>query len=112
MDSLLSWENSNYIKAGIGNVHQPYIQTGFSFGDGKTTFFNIFADEYASKGKLPYQKNSLTDVSIAGTVKTQNNLEWSGRLGFERTVIFCTVLFNPTLCPLAKNQLKQNFQTF
>src|SRR5579863_2254810 len=52
VDSFLSWENSNYIKAGFGNVHQPYIKAGFSFGDGKNSFFNIFADEYASKGNL------------------------------------------------------------
>src|SRR3978361_2237837 len=40
IDSVLSWENSNYIKVGVGNVHLPYVRTGFSFGDGKHTFFN------------------------------------------------------------------------
>ena len=81
-DSVLIWQNSNYIKAGAGNVHLPYIQTGFSFGDGKNTFFNIFADQYNSKGGLPHQKNSSTDVSIAGDVKTAN------RLGMERSAWF------------------------
>src|SRR5271154_7093287 len=56
VDSILPWQNVNYIKAGVGNVHLPYIQTGFSFGDGKNTFFNIFADQYNAKGKLPHQK--------------------------------------------------------
>src|SRR5690348_10929290 len=39
VDSINSWQYSNYIKAGIGNIHQPYIKAGFSFGDGKQTFF-------------------------------------------------------------------------
>jgi len=62
-DSVIEWHNDNYIKLGVGNVHLPYIKTGFSFGDGKKTFFNIFADEYISKGKLSYQQNSLTNIN-------------------------------------------------
>src|ERR1700710_1152388 len=31
-DSMTPWENYNYIKLGVGNVHLPYIRTGFSFG--------------------------------------------------------------------------------
>jgi hypothetical protein len=111
MDSLLSWENSNYIKVGAGNVDLPYIRTGFSFGDGKNTFFNIFADEFASKGSLPYQKSSLTDVSVAGTVKTQNNLEWSGKLGFKSDGNYLYG-FQPDTLKYSKQQLQQNFQTF
>src|SRR3984957_7139096 len=43
-DTLTPWENYNYIKLGIGNVVLPYARMGFSFGDGKSTFINIFAD--------------------------------------------------------------------
>src|SRR5689334_7774895 len=43
VDSLTAWEYSNYIKAGIGNVHQPFIQAGFSFGNNTSSYFNIFA---------------------------------------------------------------------
>jgi hypothetical protein len=111
MDSVLSWQNTNFIKAGVGNVHIPFIQTGFSFGDGKNTFFNIFADEYASKGNLAFQKNSLTDVTVAGTVKTQNNLEWSGKLGFKSEGYYLYG-FQPTTLVFSKEDLKQNFQTF
>src|SRR5882757_5586010 len=49
IDSVNAWQYSNYIKAGVGNVHIPYVQAGFSFGDSKNTFFNIFAKEYTSK---------------------------------------------------------------
>src|SRR5688500_13632189 len=66
-DSAGSWPYSNFIKVGIGNVHQPYVKAGFSFGDGKQTFFNIFANHYTSKGDLPFQKNSQTAVSATAT---------------------------------------------
>ena len=111
IDSVVSWENSNYIKAGLGNVHIPFIQTGFSFGDMKNSFFNIFASEFASKGSLPYQKNSQTDVSVAGTVKTKDNLEWSGRLGFKSDGNYLYG-YRPDTLQFSKEQLKQNFQTF
>jgi hypothetical protein len=111
MDSLLSWENSNYIKVGAGNVHLPFVQTGFSFGDGKNTFFNVFADGYASKGNLQYQKNSATNATISGTVKTQNNLEWDGKLGFKTDNNFLYG-FQPDTLKYNQEQLKQNFTTF
>jgi hypothetical protein len=110
-DSVLIWQNSNYIKAGAGNVHLPYIQTGFSFGDGKNTFFNIFADQYNSKGSLPHQKNSSTDVSIAGDVKTANNLEWSGALGF-KTDNYYLYGYKPDSLKFSDDSLQQQFTTY
>ncbi len=110
-DSVLQWHNDNYIKLGVGSVHLPYIKTGFSFGDGKSTFFNIFADEFISKGKLEYQRNSLTDIKLTGTVKTQNNLEWDGALNykFDGNYLYG---FKPDTLKFSKDDLKQNFQTF
>lgn len=110
-DSLAPWENYNYIKVGAGNVHLPYIKTGFSFGDGKNTFFNIFANQFSSKGSLPYQQNSLTDVKLMGRVKTQKNLEWSGSLGFKNDDYFLYG-YRPDTLKYSKEQLKQQFQTF
>jgi hypothetical protein len=109
-DSLTAWQYSNYIKVGIGNVHQPFLKAGFSFGDGKSTFFNIFADHYTSKGDLPFQKNSLTSVSAAGTYKTPNNHEWNGGIGFSSDDYFLYG-FEPDTLKYAKDQLKQRFQT-
>jgi hypothetical protein len=109
-DSLTAWQYSNYVKVGIGNVHQPFLKAGFSFGDGKNTFFNVFADHYTSKGDLPFQKNSLTSVSAAATYKTQNNHEWNGGLGFSSDDYFLYG-FKPDTLKYAKDQLKQRFQT-
>ncbi|HMH33071.1 MAG TPA: hypothetical protein VK543_08565 [Puia sp.] len=110
-DSMLYMQNDNYIKVGIGNVHQPYIKTGFSFGDGKNTLFNVFGDGYSSKGKLPFQKNNLAAVAVSGIVKTKNNLEWSGKLGF-RTDGYYLYGFNPDTLKYNKEQLLQRFQNF
>jgi hypothetical protein len=110
-DTGYSWQNSNYIKIGAGNVHLPYIKTGFSFGDGKSTFFNIFADQLTSKGSLAYQKNSLTDVKLEGTVKTEKDLEWKGSLGFKNDQYYLYG-YQPDTLKFNSSQLSQAFQTF
>lgn len=110
MDSISSWQYSNYIKVGIGNIHQPLVKTGFSFGDGKNTFFNIFADHYTSKGDRPYQKNSLTSVLGTATYKTPGNLEWNASLGF-RSEDYFLYGYQPDTLQFTKEQLRQRYQT-
>lgn len=110
-DTTNTWENYNYIKIGAGNVHLPYVKTGFSFGDGKTTFFNIFADQLSSKSSLPYQKNSLTDVKLMGSVITASNLEWNGSIGFKNDD-YNLYGFRPDSLKIPADSLKQQFQTF
>lgn len=110
-DSLLPWLNSNYIKVGVGSVTIPYIQTGFSFGDGKSSFYNVFANHYSSKGSLPFQKNSQTDVTASAIYKTTGNLEWSGQLGFKSQEYFLYG-YTPATLAFNKDQLRQRFQTF
>jgi hypothetical protein len=110
-DSINPWTNYNFIKIGVGNVHIPYIRTGFSFGDGKSTFFNLFANQLSSKGSLQYQKNSLTDVKLMGTVKTANNLEWSGNVGFKNDV-YHLYGFRPDTLKFTSDQVAQSFQTW
>lgn len=109
-DSLTDWGYSNFIKVGFGNVHQPYIKAGFSFGDGENTFVNIFADHYTSKGDLDFQKNSLTKAGATLTYKTQNNLEWNAGLGFSSDDYYLYG-FRPDTLKFTKEQLKQRFQT-
>jgi hypothetical protein len=110
-DTSKPWENYNYIKLGFGNVHLPFIQTGFTFGDEKTSQFNIFANHLSSKGNLPSQKNSLTDVRIMGTVKTANKLEWTGSLGFKNDAYYLYG-YRPDTLKFDESDLKQFFQTY
>jgi hypothetical protein len=112
-DTLKPWENYNYIKVGVGNVHFPFIQTGFTFGDEKTSQFNIFANHLSSKGSLPSQKNSLTDVKLMGTVKTAKNLEWNGSLGFKNDAYYLYGYRPDSLgAKFTSDSLRQFFQTF
>jgi len=112
IDSVNAWKYSNYVKVGAGNVHIPYAQAGFSFGDGKNSFFNVFAKGYTSKGKYnDFQKNNYTAVSLAGTVRTASNLEWNGGLGFKSEDYFFYG-YQPTTLVYTKEQLRQRFQTF
>jgi hypothetical protein len=110
-DSIKTWNNDNYIKAGIGNIHLPYIQAGLSFGDRKKSFFNVLAEGYSSKGKLPFQENSLLAASVSGTIKASNNLEWDGALGF-RADGYYLYGFQPDTLKYVKSQLQQQFFTF
>ncbi|WEK35177.1 MAG: hypothetical protein P0Y53_22025 [Candidatus Pseudobacter hemicellulosilyticus] len=110
MDSVSAWQYSNFIKLGIGNVHQPYVKAGFSFGDGQSTFFNIFVDHYTSKGSKDFQKNSLTSVGVAGTYKTANKHELNGKIGFSSDDYYLYG-FQPTTLQYSKSDLRQRFQT-
>lgn len=111
IDSTASWKLGNYIKAGVGNVHFPYLQAGLSFSDGENANLNIFANHLSSKGSLPFQKNNQTAVSVAGTYKTKSNLEWNGKLGFTSEDYFFYG-FRPDTLDYAKSELRQRFQTF
>lgn len=110
MDSSNDWGYSNFIKVGFGNVHQPYVKAGFSFGDGENTFFNVFADHYTSKGDREFQKNSLSKVGAALTYKTPKNLEWNAGIGFSSDDYYLYG-FQPDTLKFTKEQLKQRFQT-
>jgi hypothetical protein len=110
VDSLTGWNYSNFIKVGIGNVHQPYVKAGFSFGDKQNTFFNIFADHYTSKGDLPFQKNSLSKVGATLTYKTPKSLEWTAGAGFTSDDYYLYG-FQPDTLKFTKEQLRQRFQT-
>jgi len=111
MDSIKTWNNDNYIKVGAGNVDLPYVQAGLSFGDRKNSFYNIFAEGYSAKGKLPFQENSHLAAGISGTLKAPHNLEWDAALGF-RGDGYYLYGFQPDTLSFAKSQLQQQFFTF
>jgi len=68
-DSLVPWDNSHYLKVGLGNIHIPYIQGAFSGGNGRTSFLNLYGEMYAAKGRKPYQKNNLANLELRGSFK-------------------------------------------
>ena len=54
VDTSVAFDNNNYIKAGFGSLKTPYLQAGFSFGDGNTAGLNIYARHVSSQGKREY----------------------------------------------------------
>lgn len=110
MDSINAWQYNNYIKVGVGNVHLPYLKAGFSFGDGKNTYFNLFASHYNSKGDKEFQKNSQTSVGAAATYKTSGNNEWNGSIGFSSDNYYLYG-YRPDTLKFSKEDLRQRFQT-
>ena len=108
-DTINPWENYNYIKLGFGNVVLPVANVGFSFGDGKSTFVNVFGNQLSSHGNLDNQKSSLTDVKVDGTFKTANNLEWNAGLGFKNDEYYLYGVRDSV--KYTADQLRQTFQT-
>lgn len=58
----------NYVKAGYGNLATPYVNAGFSFGDGKKFLANVYAGYISSKGRLLYQDYSRLNLNAAGSL--------------------------------------------
>jgi hypothetical protein len=111
IDSGGRWDNNSYVKAGFGSLKTPYIQTGISFGDGKTTGINIYAKHVSSQGKEQFRDFSNTNVSLNGFFQTAKSLEWNARLGMKNDLYY-KYGFKPDSLEFPKDSLKQQFQTW
>ena len=63
----------NFVKAGFGNYTTPYISAGFSFGDGKKSLINVYADYISSRGKIENQDYSQMNVKASGSYFANRN---------------------------------------
>jgi hypothetical protein len=110
VDSVGKWDNSNYIKAGFGSLKTPYVQAGFSFGDGNTAGVNIYARHVSSQGKREFQDFTSTQVKLSGFYKTAQNMEWDASVGMKADKTY-KYGFQPSTLTFPGDSLKQNFQT-
>jgi len=110
IDSSTAFNNSHYIKAGFGSLRTPFIQAGFSFGDGNTAGVNIYASHVSSQGKRDFQDFTNTEVKLSAFYKTAGNLEWNGSIGMKqyRTYKYGYV---PDSLFFVKDSIRQRFQT-
>jgi len=81
VDSNGAWVNSNFVKAGYGNLQTPFVQAGLSFPLGKAKF-NILADHVSSNGKLPDQDYSKTGAKAFVFTPLNEQVEFHASLGF------------------------------
>ncbi len=72
-DTLLEMGIRNYLKAGVGNLSTPYVNAGFSFGDGKTSLVNLYADFISSKGKIDNQDYTRLNIKGSASYFTDKN---------------------------------------
>jgi hypothetical protein len=112
IDSGGFWDLNSYIKAGFGSLKTPYVQAGFSFGDGKTAGLNIYAKHISSSGKILYQDYRNTNVDFKGFFQTSKNLEWNAQLGMRQDRYY-KYGRDPVISHIPpKDSLEQSFQTW
>jgi hypothetical protein len=110
VDSGGKWDNSSYIKAGFGSLKTPFLQAGFSFGDGNTAGINIFAKHVASQGKIERQDFTNTQVKLSGFYKTAGNNEWNASIGMKQDKTY-KYGYEPKTLLFPTDSLRVNFQT-
>src|SRR5690606_33018948 len=111
VDTMSRFKNSNYIKAGFGSLKTPYIQAGFSFGDGNTAGANIYARHVSSQGKRDFQDFTDTRVKLSAFYKTAKNLEWNASLGMKQEKTY-KYGYEPETLTFPNDSIKVKFQTF
>lgn len=110
IDSIGKFNNSNYIKAGFGSLRTPYVQAGFSFGDGNTAGLNIFAKHVSSNGKREYQDFTSTQFRLAGFYKAAQNMEWNASLGMKQDNTY-KYGYTPETLQFPQDSIRVKFQT-
>jgi hypothetical protein len=110
VDSGYTWVNNGYVKAGFGGYTTPYVETGWSFGDGKKNLTSVYAMHTSSKGKLDFQQFSKTQVNLLGTYATKNNHEWTGKFNVSNSTQYLYG-YQPNTLVFMKDTLKQQFNS-
>lgn len=109
-DSGIIWQNKQYIKLGYGNFSAPWLEAGFSFGDGKKAITNIHARYTGAKGNLAFQEFSNTDINVVNILNTTKNLEWTTRAFYTNRSQYLYG-YQPVSLVMAASQIRQNFST-
>ena len=111
IDTSIHWNNSNFIKAGFGNYTTPFVQAGFSLGDGKKQVINVHAKHVSSSGNNLSEKYSKTNAEVIGIFNPNDVIEWTGTAFFDNNSQY-QYGFQPDTLKLTKDDLLQRFTTF
>jgi hypothetical protein len=110
IDTSFAWDNSNFVKVGVGNYTTPFAQLGLSFGDGRTSLVNVHAKHISQKGSLPLQQYSRTNADVSGIFSGKGNTEWHGQAGVDLSNQYYYG-YSPDTLKYSKDSLKQRFKT-
>ena len=83
LDTGMELGARNFIKVGFGNYTTPFVSAGFSFGDGKKSLINLYANYISSNGKIDYQDYTKFNAKLSGSFFTARN-EVYGSAGFSQ----------------------------
>jgi len=108
MDTALELGDRNFIKVGFGNLSTPYASAGFSFGDGKKSLVNLYADYISSKGKIVNQTFSQLNIKGSGSYFTDKN-EVYGTVGISQQD-YSLYGYDHLLHNYSKSDVLQRFQ--
>jgi hypothetical protein len=107
-DPALALGLRNYIKVGFGNFSTPYVNAGFSFGDGKTALMNIYADYISSKGKIANQDFAEFKARGLGSYFVKGNEIYGGAGVSNRT--YHQYGYNHAIHTFDKKSIRNAFQ--
>lgn len=98
----------NYIKLGYGNYSTPYVNAGFSFGDGKKMLVNLYANYISSKGKIANQDYTQLQIKANAIFFTPKNEVYLGaQLSQNNNYLYG---YNHSLYTFKKDSVRQQFQ--
>ena len=98
----------NYIKVGYGNYSTPYVNAGFSFGDGKKMVVNLYANYISLKGKIANQDYTQLQIKANAIFFTPKNEVYVGaQLSQNNNYLYG---YNHSLYTFKKDSVRQQFQ--
>ncbi len=111
IDTVVNWDNQNFIKVGAGNYKTPYAEAGFTLGDGVNSLVNIHTKHISQKGKIPFQQYSHSNADLVATfTEPGSNNEWRGKAGFDNFTTY-QYGYRPDTLPFNKDQIRNSFNT-
>lgn len=107
-DTNLYLGSRNYVKVGYGNFSTPYVNAGFSFGDGKKFLANVYAEYISSKGKMLYQDYSRLNVKATGSYFLPKNEVYAGvNVKMNENFLYG---YDTSIYKYSKKDVRQQFQ--
>lgn len=111
IDTASLWRNTDFLKLGYGNYSSPYLEGGFSFGDGYTSAVTLHAKHTQSKGNLPLQQFSKTDIDASGTFAAGADNQVDARVYFNNNGQYEYAGLSPDIS-YSKDSLRRRYNDF
>ena len=108
LDSGYVWAHQQYIKVGYGNLASPYVEGGFSMGNGTQSMLAVHGKYVAAKGSLPAQQYSKANIDVLSIFTTKKKQEITTKLFWDYNTVY-RYGYQPDSLKLSKDSLRQRF---